>query len=149
MDVIFLQDVKGIGRKGEVKSVSDGYARNFLFARGLASPATVEAKQSLAQKAASNVKRQAQGEEAAQKTADALGGRVVIIEAKANPKGSLFAAILPSAIAQAIREQFGLVVDSGHLTVNDPIKEVGDHNVYYRPLSGIEVEFNLRVESGK
>ena len=129
MKVIFHEDVKGQGKKGELKEVSDGYARNYLLPRKLASEATADNINALKlkekAKAAQIAKEKAQAEENAKK----LGGVQVIIKAKAGNAGKLFGAVTGKEIAAALKEQSGMDVDSKKLVLDQPIKTFGSFEV--------------------
>ena len=113
MKVIFHEDVKGQGKKGELKEVSDGYARNYLLPRKLASEATADNINALKlkekAKAAQIAKEKAQAEENAKK----LGGVQVIIKAKAGNAGKLFGAVTSQEISDALKAQFDIEDRSG------------------------------------
>lgn len=132
MKIILLQDVKGIGRKFEVKDVSDGYARNFLIPRKLAefaSPSTVKQAESL--KKTLEAEREIK-ENLARKAVEVLKDVKVSINKKGNSKGHLFAAIQESEIAEALKKQTGIEIDPEFITSAKPIKESGDHEVSVR-----------------
>jgi large subunit ribosomal protein L9 len=129
MKIILLQDVKGIGKKLEVKDVSDGYARNFLIPRKLAefaSPSTVKKAESLRKTidAEKEVK-----ENLAKKAIELLRDTKVTINKKGNGKGHLFAAVHESEIAEALKTQAHIEIDPEYVETDKPIKEAGDHKV--------------------
>jgi large subunit ribosomal protein L9 len=129
MKVIFNQDVKGQAKKGELKEVSDGYARNYLFPRKLAQAATADNlnKYKLQEKAkaAQIAKEKAQAEEYAKK----LEGVQVIIKAKSGGKGKLFGAVTSQEISDALKEQCGIEIEKNKIVQSDPIKSFGNYEV--------------------
>ena len=129
MKVIFNQDVKGQAKKGELKEVSDGYARNYLFPRKLAQAATADNlnKYKLQEKAkaAQIAKEKAQAEEYAKK----LEGVQVIIKAKSGGKGKLFGAVTSQEISDALKEQCGIELEKNKIVQSDPIKSFGNYEV--------------------
>ena len=129
MKVIFNQDVKGQAKKGELKEVSDGYARNYLFPRKLAQAATADNlnKYKLQEKAkaAQIAKEKAQAEEYAKK----LEGVQVIIKAKSGGKGKLFGAVTSQEISDALKEQCGIEIEKIKIVQSDPIKSFGNYEV--------------------
>jgi large subunit ribosomal protein L9 len=129
MKVIFNQDVKGQAKKGELKEVSDGYARNYLFPRNLAQAATADNlnKYKLQEKAkaAQIAKEKAQAEEYAKK----LEGVQVIIKAKSGGKGKLFGAVTSQEISDALKEQCGIEIEKNKIVQSDPIKSFGNYEV--------------------
>ena len=129
MKVIFNQDVKGQAKKGELKEVSDGYARNYLFPRKLAQAATADNlnKYKLQEKAkaAQIAKEKAQAEEYAKK----LEGVQVIIKAKSGGKGKLFGAVTSQEISDALKEQCGMEIEKNKIVQSEPRKSFGNYEV--------------------
>ena len=128
MKVVFLKDVEGSGKVGEIKNVADGFARNFLLPRGLAAPATATAIKKGEAAAAAEARRQAQLDEQAQTLADKLAAGVTIT-AKAGRKGRLFGSVTQADIAQEIANILGQEIDRHQVLLAEPIKEVGIHEV--------------------
>jgi len=126
--VVFLKDVEGSGKVGEIKNVADGFARNFLLPRGLAAPATATAIKKGEAAAAAEARRQAQLDEQAQTLADKLAAGVTIT-AKAGRKGRLFGSVTQTDIAQEIANILGQEIDRHQVLLAEPIKEVGIHEV--------------------
>lgn len=124
MRVIFLQDVKGQGKRGEVKEVSEGYARNFLMPKNLVQIATEGNKKSLDQINASERKRKDKEKEDAQALADKLSEMTVVIKAKSGEGGRLFGAITSKQIAEAM-EKLKVTVDKRKIELADPIRTLG------------------------
>jgi len=127
--VVFLKEVEGSGRIGEIKNVADGYARNYLLPQGLAAPATPEAIRKAEARAIVEAKRQAQLDEAAQALADGLAGVSITIVAKAGSKGRLFGSVTQADIAEEVGKLLGQEVDRHQVRLPEPIKETGDHEV--------------------
>ena len=129
MKVIFNVDVRGQGKKGEMKEVSDGYARNYLLPRKLATEATADNINALKLKekarAAQMAKEKAQAEENARK----LSGVQVIIRAKAGNGGKLFGAVTSQEISKALKEQFDIDIEKNKIVQADPIKTFGAFTV--------------------
>lgn len=128
MKVILLQDVKKIGKKGDVIEASDGYARNYLFPRKLAEEATANALHVVNAKKENERKKKLAELEAAQKLAAELKGKEVTINAKAGENGRLFGAITNKDIAEVINKQFNLTIDKKKIVVNT-IKVAGEYEV--------------------
>ena len=128
MKVILLQDVKKIGKKGEVINVSDGYARNFLFPKKLAKEAT-DANFHILNNQKENERKQKLAEiEAAQKLASELKGKEVKIEAKSGENGKLFGAITSKDVAQEINKVYKMNIDKKKI-VMDTIKVAGGYEI--------------------
>lgn len=125
MKVIFLKDVKGQGKKGDIKDVSEGYARNFLLPRGLANPASEgNVKQLKQQKKAESNRKDQERENAKQKAAD-LEEITVAIRAKSGSGGRLFGSITSKQVADELKKQHKIVVDKRKMELNDPIRTLG------------------------
>lgn len=143
MKVIFSTDVKGQGKKGEMKEVSDGYARNYLLPRKLATEATADNinafKLKEKAKAAQIAKEKAQAEENAKK----LSAVQVTIRAKAGSGGKLFGAVTSQEISKALKEQFDIDIEKNKIVQADPIKTFGSYTV--KAKLGYEISGNVNV----
>ena len=128
MKVILLQDVKKVGKKGDVIEASDGYARNFLFPRKLAQEAS-DANMHILNNKKENERKQKLAElEAAQKLAGELKGKEVKITAKTGDSGKLFGAITSKDVAELIKEQYKIEIDKKKI-VMDTIKLAGGYEI--------------------
>ena len=143
MKGIFTADVKGQGKKGELKEVSTGYARNYLMPRGLATEATADNLNAFKLKekarAAQIAREKAQAEEYAAK----LSGVQVTIRAKAGANGKLFGAVTSQEISDALREQFGMDVEKNKIVQPEPIKSYGSYTV--KAKLGYEISGTVNV----
>jgi len=143
MKVIFNADVKGQGKKGEMKEVSTGYARNYLLPRGLASEATADNlnafKLKEKAKAAQIAKEKAQAQEYSAK----LSGIQVTIRAKAGANGKLFGAVTSQEISDALKAQFDMDIEKNKIVQAEPIKSYGTFTVKIK--LGYEISGNLSV----
>ena len=148
MKVIFNTDVRGQGKKGELKEVSVGYARNYLLPRGLASEATPDAinafKLKEKAKAAQAAREKAQAEENAKK----LEGVQVTVRARAGSGGKLFGAVTSEAISKALKEQFDIDVEKNKIVQGDPIKAYGAYSVKAKLGYEVSATINLLVVEG-
>ncbi len=148
MKVIFNVDVRGQGKKGEMKEVSDGYARNYLLPRKLATEATADNINALKLKekarAAQMAKEKAQAEENARK----LSGVQVIIRAKAGNGGKLFGAVTSQEISKALKEQFDIDIEKNKIVQADPIKTFGAFTVKAKLGYEVSGTINLLVVEG-
>ena len=129
MKVIFQQDVKGQGKKGELKTVSDGYARNYLLPRGLAMEATNDNLNAYKLKEKAKAAQIAKEKAAAQEAAEKLSAVQVKISAKSGGSGKLFGAVTSKEISDALKEQFDLDIDSKKIVQAEPIKSYGAYEV--------------------
>ena len=143
MKVIFNVDVKGQVKKGEMKEVSDGYARNYLLPRKLASEATADnintMKLKEKAKAALIAKEKAEAEENAKR----LSAITVTIRAKAGGAGKLFGSVTSQEISDALREQHGINIEKNKIVQAEPIKTFGSYTV--KAKLGYEISANVSV----
>lgn len=143
MKVIFNVDVRGQGKKGELKEVSTGYARNYLLPRNLATEATPDNlnafKLKEKAKAAQIAKEKAQAEEYAKK----LGAVQVTVRAKAGANGKLFGAVTSQEISDALKEQFGIDIEKNKIVQAEPIKSYGSYTV--KAKLGYEISGSINV----
>ena len=148
MKVIFLQDVKGSGKKGEVKNVADGYARNMLLPKGYAVEAT-PANMTKLQGQQSSAQHKIDLEIAAAKEAAAkVKGKRVDITAKAGSNGKLFGSITAANVAEALSKQFGVNVDKQKITLSTDIKNFGSYTAAIKFYNGISETIDVEVSEG-
>ncbi|WP_136607496.1 50S ribosomal protein L9 [Paenibacillus dokdonensis] len=124
MKVIFLKDVKGQGKKGEIKEVSEGYAGNFLLPRGLARLATDGNMKTLENQTAAEQKRKDQEKEDAQQLGKKLEDMMIQLKAKAGEGGRLFGAITSKQIAEAL-VALNVKIDKRKIELEEPIRHLG------------------------
>jgi large subunit ribosomal protein L9 len=144
MKVIFLQDVKGQGKKGEIKEVSEGYARNFLLPKGVVQIATDGAKKSLDQQAASAQKKKENEKNEFKALAAKLSEMTVVIKAKAGEGGRLFGAITSKQIAEALEAQ-KISIDKRKIELDDPIRVLGVTKVTVKLYPDVKGTLNVQV----
>ena len=144
MKVILLQDVRGQGKKGELVTVSDGYARNFLFPRKLAQEATADNVNTMRMNdKAKREKEQKAREEAAELSAK-LRELTLTVWAKGGGAGRLFGSVTSQEIADALKEQEKIELDKRKIVIDEPIKTVGLYTVKVK--LGYEINAPLKVE---
>lgn len=124
MKVIFIKDMKGQGKKGQVKEVSEGYAQNFLFPRGVARPATEGNMKTLEQQNASEQKRKQQEKDEAAALGKQLEEMTVTVKAKSGEGGRLFGAITSKQIAENLAAQ-NIKIDKRKIELSEPIRHLG------------------------
>lgn len=129
MKIILLQNIPKVGKKFDVKDVSDGHALNFLIPRGLAEIATPNALKHVEGKKAADEGNRKVRDEMIAKNLHELEGKTIEIEEKANDKGHLFAGIKAEELAGIIKTQTSLDVSPEHIMLDKPLKEVGEHKV--------------------
>lgn len=148
MKVIFQQDVRGQGKKGEMKEVSDGYARNFLFPKNLAVAATADNLNAM------KLKEKAKAAQAAKERAEALENAKkleqveVKVLAKAGSNGRLFGSVTSKEIAEALEAQHGITIEKNKIVQPEPIKTFGKYDIkckFGHEISGV---LHVVVEEG-
>lgn len=148
MKVIYLQDVKGSGKKGEVKNVSDGYARNMLLPKGLAIEANAKNLSELAGKNSSAAHKVEVEKQKAQEIADTISGKTVKAVAKAGTGGRLFGAVTAQNIAECIEKQYGCKIDKKKISLKSEIKNFGTYEADIRLYAGITAKVTVEVSEG-
>ncbi len=137
MLVLLLQNVSKLGHKNEIKNVNDGYAKNFLFPRKLAIKATPELVKKAETEKTLEEEKQKQNAELIKKLAQDIEGKRFIIKVKAGEEGQLFEAISAQKIAEKMNQN-GFIIDQKQITINEPIKKIGDHKVKVKFEAGLE-----------
>lgn len=148
MKVIYLQDVKGSGKKGEVKNVSDGYARNMLLPKGLAIEANAKNLSELEGKNSSAAHKIEVEKQKAQEIADTINGKTVKAIAKAGTGGRLFGAVTALNIADCIEKQYGCKVDKKKISLKSEIKNFGTYEADVKLYAGISAKITVEVSEG-
>jgi len=146
MKVVFLQDVPGIGRAGQVKEVADGYARNYLFPRGLARPATAGVLRQAQEEQEAERRRQQRELAQAQALAEKLHDLTLCFQAKVGDQDLLFGTITSADIAEAIREKLGVEIDRRKIEIGEPIRRPGIYSIPIRLPGDLEPRVNVVVE---
>ena len=144
MQVVLLQDVKTLGKAGDVVKVSDGYARNMLLPKGLAKEATQGNVRSLEKQKAIAEEKHEEKKAAARKQAEKLENITVEIHSKGGDNGKLFGSITSKDIADAIEKQLGMKVDKKRIDLEGPLKQLGTYDVTIKLFQ--EIKGVLKVE---
>lgn len=146
MDIILLQDVKALGKKGQVVKVNDGYARNFILPKKLGMEASAKNLHELElQKEAEHQRLQAILEEA-QEMGAKLNGLTVKIRIKVGENGKVFGSITTKEIAAGLKEQYGFEIDKKKMVLNDAIKNIGTYEVAVKLHPQVTVSIQAVVE---
>ena len=145
MKVILLKDVKGSGKAGDTLNVADGYARNFLLAKGLAVEANAKNLNDLAGKKASEQHKIDVETADNQAVADKIKDQEILIKAKAGQGGKLFGAVTAGVISEAIKEQYGVDVDKKKINLTTDIKAFGDFTAAVKLTHGVSCSVNIKV----
>jgi large subunit ribosomal protein L9 len=129
MKVILLEDVKGVGKKGQIINAADGHARNFLIPKKFAVEATAAQLKELDAKKSSQLHRQQEELENAQKIAQSLSETSIKVPVKTGSKGKLFGSVTSKELATALSEKTGLEIDKKMVLLDEPIRQVGEKQV--------------------
>ncbi len=146
MKVILLEDVKSLGKKGEVVNVSDGYARNFIFKKNLGLEATPKALNDLKLQKQNDEKIAAENLEKAKALADELSGKSVTLSIKAGSDGRAFGSVSTKEISAAAKEQLGYDLDKKKMHLSEPIKSVGSFTVPVKLHPKVTAELKVIVK---
>lgn len=150
MKVIFLADVKGKGKKGEIKEVPTGYAQNFLIKKNLAKEANAQAIGELRGKQKSEEKAHAELLAEAQKIKAKLEKEATVVQftEKIGPDGRTFGSITNKKIAEELEKQFGIKIDKRHIQVSSPIRSTGLIDIPVKIYQDVTGVINIRVNEG-
>lgn len=146
MKVILKQDVKNIGKKDEIHEVSDGYARNFLFPRGLAAVADAGALNVARTKVEAKAHHEAEARAAAQAMADKIKDKTVVVKVKGGASGKLYGKVTSKDVADALSKLIGADVDKKKVEMQSNIKEFGSYDATVRLYQGVTANFKVKVE---
>ena len=144
MQVILLKKIVGLGEVGDIKEVSEGYARNFLFVQNLAEPATQSNIEKLKKDQAEQVRKAEKDLLITEKIADRLNGLVIEIKSKANDAGKLYAAITPAMIVKKLKEK-DFTIKKEQIILIEAIKELGEYPIAIQLNHGLEAEITIIV----
>ncbi len=144
MKVIFLKDVGGVGQKGSVKEVKDGYAMNFLIAQGFAVQATADKVAVYAKQQAEDAAQKEKETRVLTKAVEGLRGARIEIKVRATEKGGLFKTVAPKEIVQALKDQRGVRLSPEAIKPLEPVKTTGDHIIKISA-GGAESEVMLKI----
>lgn len=146
MKLILLEDVKSVGKKGDLVNASEGYAKNFLLPKKLAVEATKSNLNDYELKQKADAKRRQEELEKAQEMAAALKDKVVTIKVKTGGNGKLFGSVTNKEVAEAIVEQTKLDIDKKKVSIGDPIKMVGERTAVVKLHPKVSAEVTIKIE---
>ena len=144
MEVVLKSDVKGLGKKGDKVSVSEGYARNFLFPRALAAELNAQLVAELKNKESSEKFRADEELKAAKECAAKISGNIVEVKAKGGANGKLFGSVTAKEIAAVLNEKYSVNVDKRKIAVDD-IKAFGTYEAQVRLHAKVTADFKVKV----
>ncbi len=145
MQVILLEDVKSLGKKGDIVKVSDGYARNYILPKKLGVEATAKNLNDLKLKKASDEKIAARQLEEAKELAEKIESSPVTLSIKAGGNCKAFGSVSGKEIAAAVQEQLGLTIDKKKLVLSEPIKNLGEYDVPVKLHKDVTAKLKVKV----
>ena len=146
MKVIFTQDVKGKGKKGQMLEISDGYARNYLLPRKLAVEATADAINTMRMNDKAAAEKAAKERAQAVEISHKLREMTLVVTAKGGGAGRLFGSVTTQEIADALKAKSGIVLDKRKIVMSDPIKNVGTYTVTCKLGYEITAPLTVKIE---
>jgi large subunit ribosomal protein L9 len=145
MKVILLQEVDGLGKPGDVKTVADGYARNFLLPRQLVTPATPGALKTLHERVTAEQRRQEKLREELTALTERLNQVTITFSVRVGGQNRLYGSVTSQNIAQALREQEGIIIDRRAIQLRDALRTIGTHKVAIKLSPGFEPEVTVEL----
>lgn len=148
MKLLLRSDVDGVGKRGDIVDVADGYARNYLVPKGFAIKASPGVEAQAEQMRRSRMLKDASDRAGAEEIAKTLVPTVITITARAGAEGKLFGSVTTSDVAEAVQAQTGIVLDRKYLEIDDAIKTTGTHSVSAKLHSDVQFQITLEVTGG-
>lgn len=148
MKVVLTKDVKKIGKAGDVVNVADGYARNFLFAQGLAEKATENSLKMVEKNKAEKIEKEKKQIEEMKKIAEKISGKKIAIMAKAK-NGKLFGSVDAEKISSEIKNLLGVELDSNSIKIKSPIKETGEFKIDVVLSDSVKAGLSVEIKEEK
>ena len=145
MRILLRADVEGVGKRGDLVEVADGYARNYLVPRGMAIKAAPGAARQAEAMRRSRDLRDAHERSTAEEIARTLVPQVITVSAKAGAEGKLFGSITAADVVAAVTEQTGIEIDRRDLRLDEPLKSIGTHAVPAKLHADVEFPINVEV----
>ncbi|MCG9969010.1 50S ribosomal protein L9 [Pelotomaculum terephthalicicum JT] len=145
MKVILLKDVAGQGKRGDVLNVAEGYARNYLFPRGLAGEASQGRLKEMAHRRQATEVKERKIEQAARELAESLNNLTVVVKTKTGEAGKLFGSVNNKDVADALADQHKIKLDKKKLVIKEPIKQLGSYPVTAKLHPVVQAEIMVEV----
>ncbi len=148
MKVIFVKELSGTAKKGEIKDVNNGYAQNFLIAKGYAQIATAEIQAKIVKEAKEAETKKLKEIEKLQALKLDLEKRVFTIKVKVGDKGQIFGSVHEKDISSSISSKLNYPLEKNQIAIENPIKQIGEHLVKIKLGGGISANVKIKVEAG-
>ncbi len=147
MKVILTQNVKNLGKEGDIKEVADGYARNYLIPQGLAREATTSILKETKERQAREQKQKDKEKARAEQIKEKLDGKTIKVIAKTGGGDKLFGAVTAREIADVLKQDLQVDIDRKKIDLNEPIKHLGQYRVRLKIYPSIQAEINIIVSA--
>jgi len=147
MKVIFVKDLAGQGKKGEIKDVSDGYAMNFLLAKGFAQVATADIQNKIVKENKEAETKKLKEIEKLRNSKTEMEKRVFTVKVKVGDKGQVFGSVHEKDIALVVSDKTGQLIEKNQIEISVPIKQIGEHQVKVKLGGGITASVKIKVEA--
>lgn len=148
MKVILIQDVKKLGKTGEIKEVSDGYARNYLIPQGFAQEATTTRLKETEDQKLRKERQKTKEENLAKAVRDKINGQTLHVKMKTAAGDKLFGAVTARELSELLQKELGVTIDKKKIEISEPIKHLGQFPVQVKIYPGVQAELLVSVESG-
>lgn len=148
MKVILIQDVKKLGKTGEIKEVSDGYARNYLIPQGFAQEATTTRLKETEDQKLRKERQKTKEENLAKAVRDKINGKTLHVKMKTAAGDKLFGAVTARELSELLQKELGVTIDKKKIEISEPIKHLGQFPVQVKIYPGVQAELLVSVESG-
>lgn len=146
MKVILTEDVHKLGTKGSMIEVADGYARNFLFKKGLAIEGTPGKQKEWFEQQKNKKQQEAKLANEAQEIKNNIGGKSISVKMNSGEEGRLFGSVTASMVVEALQKRYGVEIDKKSIKLDDTIKQLGSYQFKIKLFGGIDAEMTLVVE---
>ncbi len=146
MKVVFIKDLPGKAKRGEIKEVADGYARNFLLPRGLAVLATSGTIHSVQTYREQTIESQSREQEKLAEIAHNIDGKQVFLQARSGAQERLFGSVTSTDIAQALSQLVGFNIDKRKIELDEPLRKLGNYEITVRLSKDIEAKIAVIIE---
>lgn len=145
MKVILKQDIKGVGKKDQIISANDGYARNYLFPKNLAIPADKGNVTNLESKQSSDAHRKSLEKQAAEEMAKKIQNILLKLPVKSGENGKVFGSVTAKEISEALEKEYKMKVDKKKILMAEPIKVLGTFTIEMKLYDGVVAKLKLNV----
>lgn len=145
MKVLLIQNVKNLGKEGEIKEVADGYARNYLIPQGLAREATTTLLKETQERKVKEQKQKDKEKIQAQEFREKLDGKAITIKAKTGGGDKLFGAVTAREIAEVLKQEMKVDIDKKKIDLAEPIKHLGQYQIKLKIYPSIQAELTVIV----